>query len=124
MKKKLNVDLNDCRVLKTDENENEKKIFKLLLIDRRRKRVERETFFNLKNDSSIEKLSLLLYADFCVDFCADATSLKKRKKSNFLYDLITLQKLRNALTNARNCCYFFNQFADSFNSFLTVKQNE
>ena len=121
-KKKLNVDLNDCRVLKIDKNENEKKSFKTLLINQRRKRVERKAFFNLKNVSSIEKLSLLLYVNFCVDVII--TLLKKRKKSNFLYDLITLQKLCNILTNARNDCYFFNQFIDSFNSFLTIKRSE
>ena len=124
MKKKLNVDLNNCRVLKVDKNENEKKLFKTLLINRRRKRVERKTFFNLKNVSLIEKLSLLSYVNFCVDFCVDVTSLKKRKNSNFLYALITLQKLRNVLTNAQNCCYSFNQFVDSFNLFLTIKRSE
>ena len=86
MKKKLNVDLNDCRVLKIDKNKNKKKSFKTLLINRRRKRVERKASFNLKNVSSIEKLLLLSYDNFCVNFCVDITSLKKRKKSNFLYD--------------------------------------
>ena len=112
-------------MLKTDDDENEKKFFESLLIDRRRKRVERETFFTLKNVSLIEKLSLLLYVDFCVDFCVDVTLLKKRKNSNFLYALITLQKLRNVLTNARDCCsHFFDQSVDSFDSFLTMRRNE
>ena len=119
IKKKLNVDTNDCRSL---ADEDEKRSSKSWLI--RRKRADFDAFFNLKNVSSIEKLSSLSDSDFCADTTLLSTFWWERKNSVFLYDLITLQKLRKILTKKRNWCHFSDQFVDSLKSSLTVKRNE